>query len=500
MKTFKLFAWTIAACLAFAACSDDDGTTDPDGKVYKVTVTADANGTAVADPAETEAGETVTLRATANEGFSFAGWSVESGNVTLANASAPETTFTMPKGDVAVKATFVEGGEVIADILPLLKDSGIKEYAELRMTSPQQIEGKNYGGWDIVFDGKLTSAEAAQVKAMNLTDCGVTSLEDLQYFPNLEVLLISGNDLQKGLDIFKKLPALTILKGEKIYTPEGSLIDLTGCPELATVSFHESYVYNVDLSNNPKLNDVDLFYTFIDKLDLSASTLLTRLDATLAENLTSLDVSHCTALQILSVATCPDLTDLKLPKNSRLTNLDVYNTAISELDATQHPLLTRLSCGTCPNLTKLDVSKCTKLVQLACSYSPVGKLDLSNCPEMDLLRCYCCRLTELNLKNCSKLFEVYCHHNNLTELDATDLGFWFDDEKGEMTNTYSLYCGEQVAPGDEPGLDREFELKYELWDAVAKPITVYLRPDQMEYWEPLSETPKNYLATAVEVN
>lgn len=500
MKTFKLFAWTIAACLAFAACSDDDGTTDPDGKVYKVTVTADANGTAVADPAETEAGETVTLRATANEGFSFAAWSVESGNVTLANASASETTFTMPKGDVAVKATFVEGGEAIADILPLLKDSGIKEYAELRMTSPQQIEGKNYGGWDIVFDGKLTSAEAAQVKAMNLTDCGVTSLEDLQYFPNLEVLLISGNDLQKGLDIFKKLPALTILKGEQIYTPEGSLIDLTGCPELATVSFYESVVYNVDLSNNPKLNDVDLFYTNIDKLDLSASTLLAHLDLTLAENLTTLDLSYCTGLQYLSVASCTALTDLKLPRNSRLTILDIYNTQISELDATQHPLLTNLDCSTCVNLTKLDVTKCTKLRQLGCQYSPIGELDLSNCPEIEELYAMSCKLTKINFTGCSKLFHVFCAHNNLTELDATGLGFYVDENTGQLTNTYSLYCGQQVAPGDEPGLTQDFELKYDLWDAVAKEVTVYLRPDQMEYWEALKETPKNYLAKGVEVN
>ncbi len=54
------------------------------------------------------AGETVTLIASpAPDGQVFDRWVVESGNVTLADETAATTTFTMPEGNVIVKATYV---------------------------------------------------------------------------------------------------------------------------------------------------------------------------------------------------------------------------------------------------------------------------------------------------------------------------------------------------------------------------------------------------------
>ena len=75
---------------------------------YNVNVSYDANcGTASADPSLAAAGTTVTLTATANEGYVFAGWSVGNGsNVELADKTKAITTFTMPNNAVAVKATF----------------------------------------------------------------------------------------------------------------------------------------------------------------------------------------------------------------------------------------------------------------------------------------------------------------------------------------------------------------------------------------------------------
>lgn len=504
MKTFRLFLWVIAASLAFAACSDDDDDLS-EGKRFKVTVTADANGTAVADPAEAEAGVKVTLKATASEGFSFETWTVESGTVTLADATAAETSFTMPKGDVVIRASFTEGGaKEYADILPLIKDPIFKEYVLYRMEYPERINEKNHGAWDKDLDGKLSSKEAAEVLAINFVgDFDVfdhATLEDLQYFPNLEVFITHYYDFTGGgLEVFKKLPKLNYLDGSSTITGENDVVDLTGCPELSTVYWYDSYLYNLDASNCPNLVELDIHEASVAKLDLSASTMLTHLDLTLTE-ISSLDVSHCSYLQKLNLSSCTDLADLKLPQNSRLVSLQIYNTQIRELDATQHPNLIRLGCSKCPNLTKLDVSKCIKLQELTCSYSPIGKLDLSHCPDMDLLWATCCKLTEINLTGCSKLFEVYCEHNNLTEIDASDLGFWYDDQKGVMTNTYSLYCGQQVLPGTEPGLTQDFEIKHELWKAVAQPVKVYLRQEQLEFWDALKETPKNFKAEALEVN
>lgn len=53
-----------------------------------------------------EVGATVTITAGSKSGYTFSGWTVVSGDVTLADASAAETTFTMPAGQVEVKANY----------------------------------------------------------------------------------------------------------------------------------------------------------------------------------------------------------------------------------------------------------------------------------------------------------------------------------------------------------------------------------------------------------
>ena len=53
-------------------------------------------------------GATVTIKADSKSGYTFAGWEVVSGGVTLANAKAAETTFTMPAANVELRATYTK--------------------------------------------------------------------------------------------------------------------------------------------------------------------------------------------------------------------------------------------------------------------------------------------------------------------------------------------------------------------------------------------------------
>ena len=69
---------------------------------YTVIVTNDGNGTAKAAPAKAQAGTKITLSATPKSGYHFKEWKVEKGGVTIAK----DNTFTMPAGDVTVKAVF----------------------------------------------------------------------------------------------------------------------------------------------------------------------------------------------------------------------------------------------------------------------------------------------------------------------------------------------------------------------------------------------------------
>lgn len=68
---------------------------------YSITMETDGNGTAFASPASAPEGTTITLTAVPNSGYHFDRWEVISGDITITN-----NTFTMPAGDVTVKAVF----------------------------------------------------------------------------------------------------------------------------------------------------------------------------------------------------------------------------------------------------------------------------------------------------------------------------------------------------------------------------------------------------------
>ena len=70
---------------------------------YAVTVRDDGHGTGSADPASATAGTEITLTAAPNAGYHFKEWQVMSGDVTVR-----DDKFTMPEGNVEVKAIFEE--------------------------------------------------------------------------------------------------------------------------------------------------------------------------------------------------------------------------------------------------------------------------------------------------------------------------------------------------------------------------------------------------------
>ena len=81
---------------------------------YKITIGDTANGTVTADPAAAKAGAEVTLTATPDEGYAVGTITVTDrfGDAVKVTENADGTyTFTMPNGQVTVKATFVETEE-----------------------------------------------------------------------------------------------------------------------------------------------------------------------------------------------------------------------------------------------------------------------------------------------------------------------------------------------------------------------------------------------------
>ena len=80
------------------------------GSEYSVTVDGSYAGAGNTGAGSYAKGETVTIRAGSRAGYTFAGWTVTSGGVTLASPGSATTTFTMPEGGVTVTANWTYSG------------------------------------------------------------------------------------------------------------------------------------------------------------------------------------------------------------------------------------------------------------------------------------------------------------------------------------------------------------------------------------------------------
>ena len=124
---------------------------------YEITVQTDGHGTASASSTTAKAGEQITLTATPNSGYRFAGWT-SSDNITFANAGSAQTTFTMPANDTTITANWKKkssGGSVFFWDLKFDTNGGSKidtvtewEYSTIDVDEyvPEK-EGYKFVGW-----------------------------------------------------------------------------------------------------------------------------------------------------------------------------------------------------------------------------------------------------------------------------------------------------------------------------------------------------------------
>lgn len=489
MKTFKLLALTIAACLAFTACSDnEDPEVQPEGTFYKVTITTEGNGKAVADFTEAEAGELVTLTATPDEGAVFSEWTVVNGTVELSNAKAAETTFLMPKSDVSIKATFTAEEALIEDILPLIEDEVFHKYCVYSLTKVQ-TDGENvYPKWDTDGNGKLSSKEAAAVKYINMPKAEeneewgngnpVGSMNGIEYFTGLEYLNINENYIEGDeLDLSQNTKLTKLYLNKDYYTR----LNVTNCTALVELSAEESSLEEINLSTLTELKKLDLYGCYLSSIDVSNCTKLEILNINYNEYIESINLLNNPELKDIDAGNC-GLKSISFLNNKKLTNIDVHANQLGSLDVSMCPDLKMLSCGK-NQLTALDVSKNTKLTNLQIGRNRITSIDLSKLTELYYLYADNNEFTELDVTNSNKL--VYCHvnGNHLDFFDASHLAFSIDDKTGEPTDASDLWCGIQRKDDVTEPIDPFLELNPTSRPELFKTVRIRLRYDQKQGWE-----------------
>lgn len=149
---------------------------------YKVTVTTDGNGTAIANITTAASGTKVTLTASPKDGYQFKEWQVLEGGVTITNNG-----FTMPAGNVSVKAIFEKKSAGNED-----DNKPTENEDDKKPTGPSIVGDNGTTGWDAIKD-KTANATAGSTITVDMN--GTTKV------PGAVIDSIKGKDVNIVFDL-----------------------------------------------------------------------------------------------------------------------------------------------------------------------------------------------------------------------------------------------------------------------------------------------------------
>ena len=260
-------------------------------------------------------------------------------------------------------------------------------------------------------DGKLSPAEIANVKVIDVTSKNIASLSGIKYFTALQTLHCGNNQLST-LDMSKN----TALQSLYCYSNKLTNLDISQNLALQTLDCSSNQLTSLDISNNPSLKILYCQYNQLTSLDISNNPSLIALYCQYNQ-LTSLDLSNNLALAVLW-CNRNQLTNLNVSNNPALRELYCYNNQLTNLDVSKNTALQELKCND-NELTKMDVSNNTKLETLYCGRNQLTILDLSKNINLKALYCGVNQLTTLDLSKNINLKTLDCGMNQLTNLDLS---------------------------------------------------------------------------------
>ena len=288
-----------------------------------------------------------------------------------------------------------------------------------------------------------------------------TSIDELQYYRNINGLNLQGNKNLAGELNLNKYPQLTgqiVISGSPLVTK----INVTGLDKITQLQAHHldgmtevvtggntklnlfalynnNSLQSVDASNMPALTTLQTYYSpniqtinttnspnlsdfnglsngsLQSFIGLSDNSKLQRFWAS-GSKIESYDFSKMTNLSNVNLASAA-VKEIKglSAAGANLQELQLSNTHVSSLDVSNNPNLTKLDLYNVREMTTVDVTHNPNLTYLRTSFLPLTTLDLSNN---------------------TKLVELNISHNKLSSFDIR-----------HMTNLAKFYAGSQSPNG-----------------------------------------------------
>ena len=280
-----------------------------------------------------------------------------------------------------------------------------------------------------------------------------TSIDELQYYRNINGLNLQGNKNLAGELNLNKYPQLTgqiVISGSPLVTKinvtgldkitqlqahhldgmtevvtggntklnlfavynNNSLqsVDASNMPSLATLqTYYSPNIQTINTTNSPNLNDFNglsngSLQSFIG---LSDNSKLQRFWAS-GSKIESYDFSKMTNLRNVNLASAA-VKEIKglSAAGANLQELQLSNTHVGSLDVSNNPNLTKLDLYNVKEMTTVDVTHNPNLTYLRTTFLPLTTLDLSNNTKLVELSIAHNKLSSLDIRHMTKLAKFF---------------------------------------------------------------------------------------------
>ena len=281
----------------------------------------------------------------------------------------------------------------------------------------------------------------------------LTSIDELQYYRNVNGLTLQDNTNLAGELNFNKYPQLTD-RIEIAGSPLVTKVDVTGLDKISQLQAHDlvglkevvtggntklnlfalygnKSLESVDASNMPALTNLQTYYSSNIKtinttnspnvsdfnglsngslqnfIGLSEQSKLQRFWAS-GSKIESYDFSKMTNLSNVNLASAA-VKEIKglSAAGANLKELQLSNTHVSSLDVSNNPNLTSIDLYNVKEMTVLDVTHNPNLTSLRIPFTSISSLDVSNNTKLTYLGVAHCKLSTLDIRHLTNLAKFY---------------------------------------------------------------------------------------------
>jgi len=270
-------------------------------------------------------------------------------------------------------------------------------------------EVTTYNSIDANNNNEIEVNEAQYITYLNLNFYNINNLTGIEYFTNLQVLILNYNNSITELNLTQNsnLKVLNCMSNIQLVN-----LNITGLSNLNKLYCDHNELTNINLMGLTNLKTLQCSDNQFSNLDISGLTNLENLSCGFNQ-LTNLNVSLNLQLEFLSCNN-NQLTNLDISQNPQLLELRCENNLLTTINLSNNNNLSNLDCSN-NQLTNLNVSQNIQLIELRCNNNQLNILELSNNDNLYDLDCSNNPIETLYIKN--NINESYFDYLTFTQSD-----------------------------------------------------------------------------------